>query len=245
MSAGASDNEVRDGLPAPVARFLEVAYPQGIPKVSPTSIETRGRFRRRPLPWLPVRIRIFLRPGIARVSDLHVRLGPVTVLKVLDAYVDGRGITQVLNSADTGPKIDQGSLHPVLAETLFFPGAWSLVPGLRWEPINDRSAHLVVPYQDDEEVATVRFDPATGMPSSYEVPRYKAQGPKVDWKIEMRHWQRIGSAQVPGCIAVSWTDEPGPWLTMDIVGMTVGVDVEEAFTRARRAIAVATARSET
>ena len=67
-----------------------------------------GRFRQRPLPWLPFANTIWLRPGVDRVSDMFVRIGPITVMKVLDAYVDGRGITKFLSRADTGPRVDQG-----------------------------------------------------------------------------------------------------------------------------------------
>ena len=227
------------GLPDPVVRFLTSAFPDGVADVETARLEGRGRFRRRPLPWLPVRFRIFLRPGRDRVQDLEVVLGPVTLLRVLDAFVDGRGITRVLGSADTGAHIDQGSLHPLLAETLFFPSAWSIVGGLSWEPVDDRSARLVVPFQDGSEVATVRFDPTTNMPSDYEAVRYKSQGPKVDWQVRMRNWQRLGTTPVPRTIEVRWADEPGPWLALEFHRLATGVDIDEALRRARRALAAA------
>lgn len=222
-----------------MVRFLATAYPEGIVAVETARLEGRGRFRRRPLPWLPVRFRIHLRPGRDRVQDLEVVLGPVTLLRVLDAFVDGRGITRVLGSADTGAQIDQGALHPLLAETLFFPSAWSIVGGLRWEPVDDRWARLVVSFQDGDEAATVRFDPTTNMPSAYEAQRYKAQGPKVDWVIRMRNWERMGGAPIPREIEVRWADEPGPWLVLEFHRLATGVDVDEALVRARRALAVA------
>jgi hypothetical protein len=49
--------------PAPVGRFIETAYPDGVPGVDTAAMEGYGRFRQRPLPWLPFTNTIWLRPG--------------------------------------------------------------------------------------------------------------------------------------------------------------------------------------
>lgn len=225
--------------PRPVARYLEIAYPDGVPEVDTVVMQCSGRFRRRPLPWIPMRDTISLRPGVDRVSDMTVVLGPLTVMEVLDAYVDGHGITRFLRTADVGNEIDQGSLHPMLCEALMFPSSWSRIAGLEWEPIDDRTARLLVPFRDGTEIATVGFDRATGFPSTYEVPRFKAKGAKVDWRIDMADWRPFGPATVPTRIVVTWADEPGPWLRMRIEQVTTGEDIEEPLARARAAIAAA------
>jgi len=225
--------------PAPVARYLEVAYPGGAPEVDTVVMEGSGRFRRRPLPWIPMKGTISLRPGTDRVSEMTVVLRPVTLMKVLDAYVDGHGITKFLRTADVGDEIDQGSLHPMICEALMFPSSWSRIPGLAWEPVDDRVARLLVPFGDATEVVTVGFDRATGFPSSYEVPRFKAKGAKVDWRIDMLDWRRFGQVVVPARIVVTWADDPGPWLRMRFEQVTTGEDIEEPLARARAAIAAA------
>jgi hypothetical protein len=225
--------------PPPVARYLEVAYPDDAPGLETVVMEGSGRFRRRPLPWIPMRHRISLRPGIDRVSDMTVVIGPMTLMKVLDAYVDGRGITKFLNTADVGPEIDQGSLHAMLCEALMFPSCWSRIPGFTWEALDDATARLRVPFGDGVEVATVGFDRASGFPSTYEASRFKRVGAKVDWRVDMLDWRRFGPAVVPARVVVAWADEPGPWLTMRFERATKGEDVCEALERARAAIEAA------
>jgi hypothetical protein len=81
-------------VPAPVGRYIETAYADGVPAVGTAATDSSGRFRQRPLPWLPFKSTIWVRPGVNRVSDVFVRLGPIRLMKVLDAYVDGHGITK-------------------------------------------------------------------------------------------------------------------------------------------------------
>lgn len=227
-------------VPDPVGRYLEVAYAGGAHEVETAVLAGAGRFRRRPLPWLPVRNTISLHPGVDRISDMLVRLGPFTVLRVLDAYVDGHGITKVLGKADVGEHIDQGSVHPMLCEALMFPSSWSRMAGFAWEPVDGTTARMLLPFRDGTEVGTVAFDPATGLPVTYRTPRYKAEGPKVDWRVDMLEWGRSGSASLPRRIVVTWADEPGPWLDLRFETVATGVDVSEAIARARAAIAEAT-----
>jgi hypothetical protein len=232
------------GLPPPVARYLRVAYPEGAPEVESAVIEASGRFRQRPLPWIRMRNTVWARPGLDRVSDLFVRVGPVTVLRVLDASVDGHGITKFLTTADVGHEIDQGSVHALLCEALMFPSAWSRVPGLTWEEVDDRTARMVVAFKERTETATIGFDPSTGFPFSYSTARYqRVGGPKVDWHVGMRGWRRFGAVTAPERLAVRWANEPGPWLLERFSDIRVGVDVRPAIERARKAIARARASS--
>lgn len=229
----------RARLPAPVALFLEVAYPDGAPEVGTVVMEGSGRFRRRPLPWIPMRDRISLRPGLDRVSDMAVVLGPFTVMKVLDACVDGYGITKFRKTTDVGDQIDQGALHPLLCEAIMFPSCWSSIAGFAWEPIDDSTSRLLASFRDGTEVVTVGFDRSTGFPATYQVPRFKADGPKVDWRIDMLDWRRFGPAVVPGRIVVTWADDPGPWLEIRFTKVTTGEVIDEPIARARAAIAEA------
>jgi len=226
-------------VPAPVARYLEVAHPDGPAEVETVVMEGSGRFRRRPLPWLPVRNTISLRPGLDRVSDMFVRIGPFTLLKVLDAYVDGHGITKVQRKADVGDRIDQGSVHPMLCESLMFPSSWSRMESFAWEPVDATTARMLLPFHGGIEVATVGFDAATGFPVTYETPRYKSDGPKVDWRIDLLDWHRFGPAVVPRRIVVTWADEPGSWLELRFAQVSTGADIGEPLARARAAIRAA------
>lgn len=227
-------------VPEPVVRYLEVAYPNGASEVGTAVMEGSGRFRIRPLPWLPVRNTISLHPGVDRVSDMLVGIAPLTVLKVLDAYVDGHGITKVLRKADVGGEIDQGSVHPMLCESLTFPSSWSRMPGFAWEAVDRATARMLLPFQAGTEIATVTFDPVTGLPATYTTPRFKqVGGPKVDWRIDALEWGRSGVVSMPRRLVVTWADEPGPWLDLRFTRVVTDLDISEPIARARAAIAQA------
>lgn len=160
-------------------------------------------------------------------------------MKVLDAYVDGRGITKFLTTADTGPRVDQGAFHAAFCEALMFPSSWSRLPTMEWEPVDEHTARVAVSRSGETESATVGFDGA-GYPATYEAMRFKGKdGPKVSWRISMVDWRRFGHVAVPSSIEVLWTDEPGPWLRVRFERVEVGPDLAEPLARARAAIAAA------
>lgn len=225
----------RAELPPPVRRFLEVAYPQVSPGPETILMDARGTLRRRPLPALPFSSRIFLRPGRDRVMEISLGLGPVTLLRGLDAYVDGRGFTRVGRTLQTGPPFDQGAFHTLVLETLLVPSAWERLR-LTWEAVDEVTAAVLVPFGRGIERATVRFDPDGGFPASYQTQRHKGAGPRVEWRVEMSHWQRFGNLWEPGSIAVRWLDELRPWFRMRLLRVTLDADVSDALERARRAL---------
>lgn len=231
--------EPQSDLPAPVGRFAQITRPDPAHEAHTVLLEGRGRFRQRPLPWLPMRTRVHVVPGQARVMDILVAIGPLTLMRVLDAFVDGRGITKAVGSADVGPEIDQGAFHTLVIETMLRPWAWSRLD-VRWESHDETTARLLVPFAGETEEATVRFDPTTALPASYQAPRYKGRGSRVDWRVDLREWRGSGPARTPGRTIVTWADEPGPWFDMRIERALVDVDVSDALDRARAALDTAT-----
>jgi hypothetical protein len=57
----------------------------------------------------------------------------------------------------------------------------------------------------------------------------------------MLGWRRFGEVTIPERMMVRWADEPGPWLELRFERVTIGVDLDEPLTRARAAIATASA----
>jgi hypothetical protein len=219
-------------LPEPVKRWVELAGRPGQPAPRTIYLEGPARFKRGRLPYLPMHIRIWNWLGHDRVSDLEVRLLGVTVMRGLDAYVDGRGFTRVGGTTDHGPEIDQGSFHVVVVETLFCPDAWPAE--LRWESIDANCARVVFPFRDGPESAVVCFDPATGVPTSYTADRHRAVGgPKLPWTAWMSGWREVAGVMSPSRIEVQWSDAPQPWLTMRIETVRANEPMEEPLARAR------------
>jgi hypothetical protein len=160
------------GLPAPVRRFLEVTYPDIVPEPATLAVDAVGRLRFGRLPWLPMQTRVSLVPGSDRVMDIRVRLGPITILHGLDAYVDERGFTKAIGAPVVGDEVDEGAFHTLILESLALPHSWSRL-GFAWDPVDDHTATLQVPFEGGVQTAIVRFDPDTGFPSVFEIP---AQG---------------------------------------------------------------------
>jgi hypothetical protein len=228
-------------LPVPVVRWLERAYPDGVPDVETVLLEGPARFRRGRLPWVPIKVGMRHRLGRDHVSDIQVDVGPLTVLRVLDAFVEGRGITRVGGSATVGPEVDQGAFHAAWCEAMMFPAAWERLPGLAWEPVDEVTARLLLPFGGGVETVTVSFDPATSLPRSYEVPRHKGRGAKVEWRVDYLDWRRFEGVHAPARVLVQWADEEGPWFEMAVERVVTGVPMEEPLARARAAVLEATA----
>ncbi|HEU4356328.1 MAG TPA: DUF6544 family protein [Actinomycetota bacterium] len=224
-------------LPTPVRRFLEITYPEDIPEPATLVVDATGRLRFGRLAWLPTRTRVSLVPGSDRVMDIRVRLGPVTILHGLDAFIDGRGFTKAVGAPAVGPEVDEGAFHTLILGSLGLPHSWPRL-GFAWDPVDDDAAVLHVPFQQGVQTATLRFDRDTGVPSAFDIPRHKGVGsPKVDWRVELDGWRRFGSIWEPGRTTARWMDEPGPWFEIRTRQVQVDADVSDALARARHVLA--------
>lgn len=229
----------RPDLPAPVRRLLEVAYLGDAPEPATLVVDATGRLRFGRLPWLPMGTRVSLIPGSDRVMEIRVRLGPVTILHGLDAFVDGRGFTKAVGAPVVGDEVDEGAFHTLILESLALPRSWSRL-GFTWDPVHADTAILHVPFKEGVQTGTVRFDAATGFPSVFEIPRHKGVGsPKVDWRVDLVGWRRFGSTWAPERTAARWMDEPGPWFEIHTRQVVPDADVTHALARARHVLASA------
>jgi hypothetical protein len=223
-------------LPPPVQRWLRIARPELHARPTTIYLEGPARFKRGRLPYLPLHIRIWNRLGHDRVSELELRVLGVTLLRGLDAYVDGRGLTRIGSQLSTGPEIDQGAFHVEFLETLLVPPAWPA--DIRWEPIDDDTARVVTPFGGGTEQAVVWFDPVSGLPASYTTDRYKRPGgPKVRWTASMASWRAFGALDYPTELVVRWSDEAQPWLRMRISTAALDPSISEPMARAREVLA--------
>ena len=220
-------------LPAPVARFRELALREGSSVVETVAIECRATMRRPRMPRLPLRIRMFHRVGRAFVHDIRMGIGPLSIRMGLDAYVDGHGLMKIGPSVQTGVEFDQGALIALWGEALGFPSAWEGCDDVRWEPLDDTTALLVVAGPEGDIPITVGFDPATGCPAFCEADRYKAKGPKVRWRGASSDWRRFDGVLSPGRFSAAWADEPYPWLEIRIDSLRVNVPVDDRLDEGR------------
>jgi hypothetical protein len=196
--------------------------------------------RRPGMPPIPLRITMSHRLGDAFVHDIRVGVGRASFRFGLDAYVNGRGVMRVGPSVQAGPEFDQGALIALWGEALNFPAAWDRRPDIRWRPIDEHAATLVIPGEDDEIPIGVTFDALTGYPTSCEANRHKGTGGKVPWRGTSSKWRRFdGGVLAPGRFQVKWSDEPRPWLDIVVDSVVVNAPVDAALEMARRVLASA------
>jgi hypothetical protein len=231
-----------DALPAPVARWVAAARLDDLAGVETVGSVAHGRVRLGRLPWLPIDMRTLHRLGRDQVRDIRLRIGPVPLLGVLDAYVDGAGITKIGPIPTIGPEVDQGAVLAMWAEAIAWPAAWHHLPGLRWSAVDEEHARLHLPFATGEEVVDVTFDRASGFPRLFEVDRFKAGGRKVRWRAECSDLRSYDGFRAWSHVRAAWADDPGPWFEAWFDRIVPNVKVDRAVERARRAIAAARRR---
>lgn len=161
----------RASLPRPVRRYHDAAFADSLPAIGSMELRGRGRVHIGRLPWLPIDARMYHRLGYDYVGLIRVRVAGLTILPVVDAYVDGAGITKIGPAPSIGPEVDQGAFLGMWPLPAAYPSAWT--DGVAWEAVDDETARLHLPFGDAVETATIRSDPASGYPTRFEADRYK------------------------------------------------------------------------
>ncbi|TNF27102.1 MAG: hypothetical protein EP329_20090 [Deltaproteobacteria bacterium] len=154
-----------DGLPAPVQRFFRASLREGQAVAVGAHIRHRGRFDLgdavpRWRPFTSTQRVVTRRPGF--VWTARVRLSPWLGVRVHDAYVGGEGrlhaallgLVTVAAVADRR-EMAAGELVRFLAEAAWYPSALLPTEGVRWEPVDDRSARATL--VDDGVAASLVF----------------------------------------------------------------------------------------
>jgi hypothetical protein len=174
------------------------------------------------------------RLGEAFVHDIRIGRGWWSVAFGLDAFVDGHGLMRVGRSVQSGARFDQGALIAMWGEALVVPDAWLDLASVIWEVIDQHSARLIVPGPEGDIPITVTFDEATGLPSECSADRYKGDGPLTPWLGLWSDWCVAEDGLLaPRRLLVRWSDEPQPWLDINVASITVNAPVEDALARAR------------
>jgi hypothetical protein len=230
-------------LPAPVERFAHTAFGRHGSAIETLVMEGRGRVRIGRLPWMPINIWMHHRLGRDYVGLIRVRPAGLTVLSVIDAYVDGAGITKIGPAASIGPEVDQGAFLGMWAAAVAYPSTWS--GGVRWRAVDERSARVRLPFGNGSEEARIDFDPQLGFPVRFEADRYRTVGgPKLRWYGDSSDWRSWDGIPAPRRVTAWWSDQPTPWFEMSVESVRANVDVDQMIDIGRQAIADARRRHE-
>lgn len=204
-----------EGLPAPVARFYTALYGDRVPVVDSAVISGRGQMRISGITF-PARFRFSHVTGQDYRHYIELTAFGRRLAAVNEWFVGGHALLELPVGVSEGPAVDQGANLALWAEAVWMPSVWITDPAVRWEPVDDTGARLVVPFGDEEEVVTVRFDPETGMLASMQSLRFKGEQDtdKTLWINEASVWGVVDGHPVPRHTAITWGDEDSPWAVL-------------------------------
>jgi hypothetical protein len=223
--------EVPPDLPAPVRRYFQAVLGDQAPRIE--SLVVCGRARANFGFWLPLRYRLVHRPGYEFERYMEVTWFGLPVLKAIDRYVDGVGMTGPVGKAAIGPAIDQGANMVLWAEAPLMPSLWLTDSRIRWEAIDDTTARLFFPFGEEEDELMVYFDPESGLVAWMSALRYRdEQSGKIPWRVDFTSWQTINGVKLPARITVTWEDQGKPWSYWDFEGIYWNVDISKTLVTA-------------
>lgn len=189
------DPQELDGLPRPVARYLRSVVPPGTPIIRAVDVIHRGTFNlsESGARWRPFTSRqrvVTRRPGF--LWDGRVSLLPGLTVHVHDAYVDGEGILEpavlglfTLMNLRGREAVARGELMRFFAEAPWYPTALLPSQGMRWEPIDEQSAHATMV----DGVLTLSMTFHFGADGLIDVIRADDRGRTVQGKIVPTPWE--------------------------------------------------------
>jgi hypothetical protein len=223
-------DEIR-GLPPPVVRYFETALTPGRAWIDCATLIEKGTMG--PLAFTATTRVTVRRPGF--VSEAHVR-GPLG-LRVLDAYAEGRGsfdlaaLFGVLRLAGwkrgVGPaamaratEMARSQLQRWLAEAPWYPTALLPRAGVRWDPVDHRSATATITDGLNEATLLFRF----GNDALVESVFAKARGRDVRGRLLPTPWEGrfANPVERAGCVVprdatATWIGDPSPYWTGTVV----------------------------
>ncbi|MEC5218452.1 hypothetical protein RCH09_003423 [Actimicrobium sp. GrIS 1.19] len=236
------DQRELDGLPAPVQRYFRTALTPGQPLIAAASIALAGTFNlsasgARWKPFTSTQRVITQRPGF--LWDAHIAMLPGLTVRVVDSYIAGEGLLHAsllglftLAEVQGGGEIARGELMRFLAEMAWYPTALLPSQGVRWEPVDERSAKATL--VDGPLALTLLFRFGDdGLIDSF---RAEMRGAMVGKEIVMTPWegswsdyQRRDGMLVPLSGEVAWMRPEGrrPYFRGTVTSL------EYAFTASR------------
>jgi len=215
---------LQDDLPVPVKRFFQAIYPDGVPVIDTVVLTGRGKISPFGI-WLPTRFVMIHNTGRDYRHYFEATFFGFPFLKVNEGYVDGKSFFESpMGTYYDDPNTNQGANLALWAEGGWFPSLWVTDPRARWQAVDDNTAILFVPFEDEEENFIVRFDPKTGLVDKMEAMRFRAttDQDKILWITN-----DVRTENKPTISYATWLDTGKPWLALSIDDIQFNLDISE------------------
>jgi hypothetical protein len=221
---------IPEGLPAPVERFYKTVYGDEIPVIK--TVVVKGRAKISPFGVkLPARFIFVHNAGKDYRHYIEATWFGLPIMKVNEGYVDQKSFFEspmgdIYDDAST----NQGANLAVWAEATWFPSIWLTDERARWEPVDEKTALLFVPFEDQEENFVVRFNPETGLIDTMEAMRYRDSGEqakKILWITKNLAGETIEGTKLSAVGSATWMDQGKPWAMFTLEEVNYNVDVSD------------------
>jgi hypothetical protein len=222
-----------DDLPAPVERFYRKVFGDQVPIIESAVISGRAKMR---MFWitLPGHFRFIHDAGKDYRHYIEVTLFGFPIMKVNEFYLDGNSRLELpFGVTENEPKVNQAANLGLWAESVWLPSIFITDPRVSWEPVDENTALLRVPFGENTETFVARFDPQTGLLSHTEAMRYKdaADEAKTLWINESTAWEDLNDQLTMTVGAVTWFDDGSPWAVFSVDEVVYNVEVGEYVQR--------------
>jgi hypothetical protein len=218
-------------LPMPVKRFYKTVYGDEVPVID--TVVIKGRATISPFGMkMPARFIFVHNAGRDYRHYIEATWFGLPIMKVNESYVDGNSLFEVpiVGTLENDPSTSQAANLAVWAEATWFPTIWITDPRVRWEPIDDYTALLYVPYKDQEENFVMRFNPDTGLLDSMEAMRFRESGDqakKILWITRSEKGRTIEGTKLSAVGSATWLDQGIPWAVFTLEEVKYNVDISE------------------
>ncbi len=221
------------GLPAPVERFYRKIYGENIPVIKSAVVTGRAEIQPAGPVALPARFRFTHLAGQDYRHYIEAGLFGLPLMKVNERYLDGHAYGETPFGIDEGDNVDQAANLGLWAETLWMPSVFLSDPHVHWEPFDDATAILVVPFREGQQRFVARFDPETDLIEWFESMRYHNQSSpaKTLWLNHAVEWGMLNGRLTNTTGAAIWMDNGKPWAVFHVEDIVFNVDVQEYVRR--------------
>ncbi len=217
----------RSELPEVAYRHFVKTIGEEPPMISTAVVWGRGRASIRGV-WVPLRFKAWYRAGEAYYRRMEVTWFQRPVMRGIDSWIDGVGLFEMGEKVETGERIDQGQLLTLWSDTVWIPSVYVHNPQIRWLPVDEHTARLVIPFKDRTESMDAHFDPVSGLMTHLTALRYSDDSmEKEPWRVDLLEWKEINGLLIPYHIDIAWGEAGSPWSYWTVDGIAYNVSVEE------------------